>query len=81
MASIVVKRNKVEELSQYGKPLTSMPEDAVKAQERIAMAEIKSTYGRFGRVPFFIRMFFEQRRLKKRCSAPQILDTWLSEVS
>ncbi len=56
---------KVEELSQYGKSLNGLPEDALKAQERIAMAEIRNKYGFIGRIPFFIKMFLEQRRLKR----------------
>jgi len=61
-------RKKVEDLSQYGKPLDDIPEDAKKAQERIVMEMIKRKYGWFGRFPFFIRMYFEQRRLKKQYS-------------
>lgn len=62
---------KVEELSQYGKPLTGLEPEAAKKQEQIAMAEIRKRYGLFGRIPFFIRMFFEQRRLKR--SYPEAL--------
>jgi hypothetical protein len=61
-------RKKVEELSQYGKPLDDIPEEAKKVQEQIAMEMIKRKYGWFGRLPFFIRMYFEQRRLKKQYS-------------
>ena len=49
-------RKRVEDLSQYGKPLDDIPEEAKKAQERIVMEMIKLKYGRFGRFPFFIRM-------------------------
>jgi hypothetical protein len=56
----------VEDLSQYGKALDDIPEEAKKAQERIVMEMIKLKYGWFGRLPFFVRMYFEQRRLKKQ---------------
>ena len=59
-------RKKVEDLSQYGKALDDIPEAAKKAQARIVMEMIKRKYGWFGRLPFFIRMYFEQRRLKKQ---------------
>lgn len=66
MTTDVPTRKKVEDLSQYGKPLDDIPEEAKKAQERIVMEIIKRKYGWFGRFPFFIRMYFEQRRLKKQ---------------
>jgi hypothetical protein len=56
----------VEDLSQYGKALDDIPEEAKKAQERIVMEMIKLKYGWFGRFPFFIKMYSEQRRLKKQ---------------
>ena len=65
MTTDIPTRKRVEDLSQYGKPLDDIPEEAKKAQERIVMEMIKLKYGRFGRFPFFIRMYLEQRRLKK----------------
>lgn len=56
---------RIEELSQFGKPLTGLEKEAVKAQEKIFMAEIKKRYGFFGRIPFFIDVFRGQRRAKK----------------
>jgi hypothetical protein len=65
MKATNVKRKKVEELSQYGKPLTGLEKEAVKKQEMIFMAEIKKRYGAVGRIPFFIDVFLKQRRVKK----------------
>lgn len=65
MSNSAGERKKVEELSQYGKPITGLEKEVVKAQERIFMAEIKKRYGSFGRVPFFIDVFLMQRRAKK----------------
>ncbi len=65
MKATNVKRKKVEELSQYGKPLTGLEKEAVKKEEQILMAEIKRRYGTVGRMPFFIDAFLEQRRVKK----------------
>ncbi len=59
-------RKRVEDLSQYGKALDDIPAEAKKAQERIMMEMIKLKFGWFGRFPFFIRMYVEQRRLKKQ---------------
>jgi hypothetical protein len=57
---------KVEELSQYGKTLTGLPKEAMKKQRAIVLREILKKLGLFGIVPFFIRLFFEQRALKKK---------------
>jgi len=65
MENSALRRKKVEELSLYGKPLTGLEKEAVKEQEKIFMAEIKKRYGFFGRIPFFIDVFLEQRRTKK----------------
>ena len=65
MDNSTLRRKKVEELSQYGKPLTGLEKEAEKAQAKIFMAEIKKRYGFFGRIPFFIDVFLEQRRAKK----------------
>ena len=56
---------KVEELSQYGKTLTGLPEEALKKQKRIVMDEIRKRFGYAGRLPFFLKVILKQRRLKK----------------
>ncbi|MFC1765749.1 hypothetical protein ACFL6U_27200, partial [Planctomycetota bacterium] len=57
---------KVEELTQYGKTLSSLPKEALKKQESIVLREIRNKFGLIGILPFFIRLFLEQRRLKRR---------------
>lgn len=56
---------KVEELSQYGKTLTGLPDEAIKKQKSIVFHEIRDKFGLFGILPFFIKMFLEQKALKK----------------
>ena len=56
---------KVEELSQYGKTLSEIPREALKKQKRIVLHEVGSTYGWLGILPFFVRIVFGQRDLKK----------------
>jgi len=56
---------KVEELSQYGKTLTGLPEEALKKQKSIVMGEIRKKFGSAGRLPFFLKVILQQRRLKK----------------
>jgi hypothetical protein len=57
---------KVEELTQYGKTLSGLPKETVKKQESIALREIRNKFGLIGILPFFIRLFLEQRRLKRK---------------
>ena len=57
---------KVEELSQYGITLSSLPKEALKKQESIVLREIRNKFGLMGIVPFFFRLFLEQRALKRR---------------
>jgi len=57
---------KVEELSQYGKTLSSLPKEALKKQESIVLREIRNKFGLIGILPFFIRLFLGQRELKRR---------------
>jgi hypothetical protein len=52
---------KVEELTQYGKTLSSLPKDALKKQESIVLREIRNRFGLIGILPFFIRLFLGQR--------------------
>jgi len=59
---------RVEELTQYGKTLSSLPKEALKKQESIVLREIRNKFGLIGILPFFIRLFLEQRRLKRRYS-------------
>jgi len=57
---------KVEELTQYGKTLSSLPKDALKKQESIVLREIRNRFGLIGILPFFIRLFLGQRELKRK---------------
>ena len=57
---------KVEELSQYGKTLTGLPKEAIKKQKAIAVKEIRRKFGYFGMIPFFVKVFSEQRTLKRK---------------
>ncbi len=57
---------KVEELTQYGKTLSGLPKETVKKQESIALREIRNKFGLIGILPFFIRLFLEQRGLKRK---------------
>ena len=56
---------KVEELSQYGKTLSSIPKKAMKKQKTIVLREIRMKFGLLGILPFFIRMLFDQKTLKR----------------
>ncbi len=56
---------KVEELTQYGRTLTGLPEEAVKKQKRIVLREIHNKFGLMGILPFFVRVLSEQRKLKR----------------
>ncbi|MFC2069498.1 L-2-amino-thiazoline-4-carboxylic acid hydrolase [Chloroflexota bacterium] len=55
---------KVEELSRFGKTLTTLPEEALKKQKAIFNREIRTKFGLFGMLLFFIRLLLEQRALK-----------------
>jgi len=57
---------KVEELSQYGRTLTGIPKEAMKQQNAIVFHEIRTKFGFLGMVPFFVKLFMEQRALKKK---------------
>ena len=57
---------KVEELSQYGKTLSGIPKEALKKQKRIVLNEVRAKYGLLGTLPFFVRIIFGQRGLKKK---------------
>jgi hypothetical protein len=57
---------KVEELSQYGKTLSGLPKEAVKKQQGIVLREIRKKFGLIGILPFFIKLFLGQRRLKRK---------------
>ena len=56
---------KVEELSQFGKTLTTLPKEALKKQKAIFNREIRTKFGLFGMLLFFIRLLLDQRALKK----------------
>ena len=56
---------KVEELSQYGKTLTGIPKEAMRQQNAIVFREIRRKFGLLGMVPFFVKLFVEQRALKR----------------
>ena len=60
---------RVEDLSNFGKPLIEFPKKAQRQQVRIFMSEIRKRYGTFGLVGFFLSVFVERRRLKKRYPA------------
>ena len=70
MKAANVKRKKVEELSQYGKPLRS-PKEVAKKQMGIAFSELREKFGLFGLIPFFAKVLAEQRRLKK--TLPEVI--------
>ena len=57
---------KVEELQQYGKTLSGIPKEAMKKQEIIVMSEIRNKFGLIGILPFFVRLYLEQNRLKRK---------------
>ena len=56
------------ELAEYGKTLSSLPKDALKKQESIVLREIRNRFGLIGILPFFLRLFLEQRGLKRKYS-------------
>ncbi len=56
---------KVEELSQYGKTLSGLPKEAMKKQKTVVLREIRKKFGLLGILPFFIKMVFDQKTLKK----------------
>jgi hypothetical protein len=57
---------KVEQLSQYGKTLTGLPKEAMKKQKAIVLRELRKRFGLLGILPFFVKMVFEQKALKKK---------------
>jgi hypothetical protein len=57
---------KVEELAQYGKTLTGLPEEAMKRQRAIVFGEIRNKFGWFGLLPFAIKVFLQQKSLKRK---------------
>jgi hypothetical protein len=59
---------KVEELSQYGKTLSSLPQEAIKKQKSTVFREIKKKFGLLGLLLFMIKMLFEQNKLKSKYS-------------
>ena len=56
---------KVKELSRYGKTLTTIPEESMKPQKAIILRTIRQRFGVLGLLPFFVRVLWEQRALKK----------------
>jgi hypothetical protein len=70
---------KVEELSQYGKTLSGLPKAAIKKQNSIVFQEIKKKFGVFGLLPFMIKMFFEQRKIKSKY--PQVYEDCKNKLS
>jgi hypothetical protein len=65
MEATTVKRTRVEELSQYGKPLRS-PKKAAKKSMAIIFSELRHKFGILGLIPFFVKVLGERGRLKKR---------------
>jgi hypothetical protein len=61
---------KVEELSQYGKTLESLPKEAIKKQKSIVLREIRSKFGIIGFLPFLFKVVLEKKALKK--TYPQV---------
>jgi len=57
---------KVEELSQYGKTLTGLPKEAMKKQRAIVLSDIRKKFGFLGMFPFFLKVLFEQKALKRK---------------
>lgn len=57
---------KVEELTRFGKPLTGLPKEVQGKQAGIVFREILRKFGPLGTLPFFIRLFREERALIKR---------------
>jgi hypothetical protein len=60
---------KVEELSRYGKTLTTIPEESMKPQTAIMLRTIRKKFGVLGLAPLFVRVFFEQSSVKRRYAA------------
>jgi hypothetical protein len=56
---------KVERLPRYGATLSGLPREAMKAQQRILLREIKNHFGVLGLLPFFVRTFLRQRALRR----------------
>ena len=60
---------RVEDLSNFGKPLIEFPKKAQRQQARIFMSEIRKRYGTFGLFRFFVSVLIERRRLRLRYHA------------
>jgi uncharacterized protein YbjT (DUF2867 family) len=55
---------KVEDLSQFGKPL-GMPKKAQRKMLGIVLTALREKFGLLGMAPFFIKLLAEQRRIRK----------------
>ncbi len=55
---------RVEDLSQFGKPL-GMPKKAQRKMLGIVLTALREKFGPLGMVPFFIKLLAEQRRIRK----------------
>ena len=55
---------KVENLSQFGKPL-GMPKKAQRKMLGIVLTALREKFGLLGMAPFFIKLLAEQRRIRK----------------
>jgi len=55
---------KVEDLSQFGKPL-GMPKKAQRKMLGIVLTALREKFGPLGMAPFFIKLLAEQRRIRK----------------
>jgi hypothetical protein len=56
---------KVEELSQYGKTLSGLPREAIKKQRTVVLRAMRKKFGLLGILPFFVKLVFHQKALKK----------------
>jgi hypothetical protein len=70
---------KVEELSQYGKTLSSLPKEAVKKQKSIVFQDMRKKFGFFGLLPFLIKVFIEQKKLRR--TYPQVYEESKNRLS
>lgn len=62
---------KLEELSQYGKPL-GLPKQAQRKQVGIVFSALRKKFGLIGMVPFFVSVLAERRRVRK--AHPDLVD-------
>jgi len=56
---------KVDQLSRYGETLSGLPREAMKAQQRILLREMRKHFGVLGLLPFFVKTLARQRALKR----------------